>query len=104
RAGKSRGSALVRTLTPARSLLRNFQLLQLRQHVLGRRRGLHRLVDRGDLAVLVDVEGPALGDAAGAEYAVFPGHLLVRIAEDREVGVLRLGEGLVALLAFDLVD
>ena len=58
----------------------------------------------GDLAALVDVERPAVGEALRVQHAVLRRHRLVGIAQQREVGALALGERHVAALALERVD
>src|SRR5688572_12290017 len=66
-------------------------LRQLCHHVLGRRRRTHRLVDRRDSPALVDVERPAVREAAlRVQHAVLRRHFLGRIAEKREIRLLLL--------------
>src|SRR5262249_49579862 len=81
-------------------LFRNLQRFQVRDDVLAGCGRLHRLVDVRDLAGRIDVEGVttrelALRRRVGGNHAVRKGHLLVRVREHREVGVLFLGERLV---------
>src|SRR5271165_7544357 len=68
------------------SLVGDSQLLELRGDVGGGVRGDHLLVDGPDDPLLVNVEGPPLGNGASfMDDAVGPGHALVGIAEDRVV-------------------
>jgi hypothetical protein len=68
------------------------ELVELRGHVLGRRRGLDVLVDGQNLSVLTNVERPAIPHAHRAEDAVSISGPLREIAEEREVRVLLLSE------------
>ena len=64
-------------------LLRHAQFGQFLRDVFAVTVGFHRLIDRFDDAVFVDVKSPAFGKlAAFVDDAVGPGHFLTRIAED----------------------
>ena len=79
-------------------LSRHSQLRELPRDVRAGRVGLHILVDEQDLAVLANVERPALGEADQRDQdAVGIRCGLVGIAQDRIVGPERLGELLVLL-------
>src|SRR5258708_2536028 len=77
------------------------ELVELRGHVLGRRRGLDVLVDGQNCSVLADVERPAIRHAHPAENAVDFCGLLRGIAEEREVRVLLLSERRVLVKRID---
>ena len=83
------------------SLHRDLQFLQPRSNVRSGGLGLHLAIDIEDLPVRPDVEGPTAGEAHRRQNAVRRGDLLVRVAQDRIVGVERLGELRVGL---EIVD